>query len=197
MSVPGWRRWLWRAGTAIVLIGSMVTLVAGRYELLFGSAAGSTHGNPPPASCLPGEPVDIMDSPHISPAEADAVVYHSMPPTSGPHFTYTIATGVYETSVPDGLAVRDLEQGHIVIRYDPATAGTDVADLRRLAKRYGADVVLSPYPSLGTRIALTAWGRIDRLDRYDEKRIGAFVERLRGRYQHGWTTDDPCSVSRG
>jgi Protein of unknown function (DUF3105) len=192
MSIPSWRRWLWRTGTATVLIGSLGTLVAGRYELLFGTVAGSTPGEPPLASCLPGEPVDIMDSPYVAPAEADAAVYLSLPPTSGPHFTYTIATGVYETSVPDGLAVRALEYGHIVIRYAPATAGTEVAELRWLAKRYGADVVLAPYPKLDTGIALTAWGRIDRLDRYDEKRIAAFVERLRGRYHHGWTTDDPC-----
>jgi hypothetical protein len=133
-----------------------------------------------------------MDSPHISPAEADAVVYQTLPPTSGPHFTFTIAPGVYETPIPDGLAVHALEHGHIVIRYAPATADGDVAELGRLAKRYGADVVLAPYPRLGHGIALTAWGRIDRLDRYDEHRIAAFVEQLRGRYHHGWTVDDTC-----
>jgi hypothetical protein len=39
---------------------------------------------------------------------------------------------------------------------------------------------------------LTAWGRIDRLDRFDEARVIEFVEQLRGRYRHGWTTGSDC-----
>jgi hypothetical protein len=66
--------------------------------------------------------------------------------------------------------------------------------LTRVAKRYGDDVILAPYPPLAAGIALTAWGRIDQLDRYDEPRIAEFVEQLAGRYNHGWTTGEDCPV---
>jgi hypothetical protein len=39
---------------------------------------------------------------------------------------------------------------------------------------------------------LTAWGRIARLAEFDEDQIIAFVEALRGRYNHGWTRRDDC-----
>jgi hypothetical protein len=69
----------------------------------------------------------------------------------------------------------------------------DLASLRRLARRYSRDVVLAPYPGLPSPITLTAWGRIESLDHSDESRVATFVERLRGRYNHGWTRPDDCS----
>jgi hypothetical protein len=53
-------------------------------------------------------------------------------------------------------------------------------------------VLLSPYPGLPHRIAVTAWGRIDTLDTLDEARIVRFVEALRGRYNHGWARPPDC-----
>jgi hypothetical protein len=35
-----------------------------------------------------------------------------------------------------------------------------------------------------SRIASTAWGRIDRLDEYDEERIVAFIDAYRGLDRH-------------
>jgi hypothetical protein len=94
--------------------------------------------------------------------------------------------------VPDGLAVHALEHGHVVIRYAGGVPTSEVAALARIARRYGADVVLAPHPALERGIALTAWGRIDLLDRYEQDRVVAFVEALRGRYDHGWTSEQDC-----
>jgi hypothetical protein len=139
-----------------------------------------------------------MDSPHIPQTEATSVAYDSLPPTSGPHFAFPVAPGIYDTPVPDGHTIHALEHGHVAIQYAPSLPGRDVTALTRIAKRYGADVILAPYPDLERGVALTAWGRLDRLDRYDEDRIVAFVEALRGRYRHGWITDHECAgeVSR-
>jgi len=185
------QRWLWRlawlAGVAVMLL----LAATGPYRVVFGTVAGS------PSSwrdspCLPGRAIEVLDSPHISPAQAPYVHYNSMPPTSGPHYAFTIATGVYTSPVPDGLTVHALEHGHVVIQYAPG-ATRDVVDvLSRIARRYGADVVLAPYPGLTTGIALTAWGRLELLDRPDETRMSSFVEALRGRYDHGWTRPDDC-----
>lgn len=193
MSRIDWRRWAWRAGTATALLVLLGLLLSGRYELLLGSVAGSAAGPARPAPCLPGEPVPVQDSPHISPAEADRVVgYRSRPATSGPHFAFPVAPGIYSAPLPEGLTVHALEHGHVAIQYAPDLPEEQVAALTRTAKRYGSDVLLAPYPGLEPGIALTAWGRIDTLAVHQEDRIVAFIERLRGRYRHGWTGQDEC-----
>jgi hypothetical protein len=185
------RRWLWR-GTSLAAAAVVLALLAtGPYQFVFGSVVGSPAARRD-SPCLPGRAVEILDSPHISPAQASSVRYDSLPPTSGPHYAFTIATGVYTDPVPDGLTVHALEHGHVAIQYAPGTARDEISALTRLAKRYGADVVLAPYPKLNAGIALTAWGRLDLLDHYDQRRIGSFVERLRGRYVHGWARPDDC-----
>lgn len=193
--MTGSRWWLRarRAGIAVLLLATLAGLVAGRYQLLAGTVTGSTAGQLRTAPCLAGEPVAIMESPHVAPTEWDRVRYNSDPPTSGPHFSFTVATGVYDAPIPAGLSVHAMEHGHVVIQYQPATVPEpEVAGLIRLAKRHSADVILAPQPDLAHGIALTAWGRIDLLDNFDEDRIVAFIIDLAGRYDHGWTTDDPC-----
>ncbi|MGH8881814.1 MAG: DUF3105 domain-containing protein, partial [Stackebrandtia sp.] len=120
------------------------------------------------------------------------VRYSSEPPTSGPHFAFTPATGVYTEPMSEGLTVHAMEHGHVVIQYSPATPGETLDALRRLAKRYGRDVVVAPYPKLINGMALTAWGRIELLDRFDEASVTTFVERLRNRYVHGWASPTDC-----
>lgn len=181
-------RWVWRICTGGLAAAMVAALLAGPWNFLVGSVTGSA-ATTRDAPCLPGRAVPIMDSPHLSPRELASVRYNSLPPTSGPHFAFTPATGIYTEPVSEGLTVHAMEHGHIVIQYAPGTA---VEDLRRFAKRYGRDVVLAPYPKLDAGIALTAWGRIDLLDRYDESRATSFVERLRNRYVHGWTNPTDC-----
>jgi len=184
--------WAWRVGLLVGVVAVMAGLLAGPYRFLFGSVAGSAAQPARVAPCLPGEPVEIMDSPHISQAEAGDVEYNSLPPTSGPHFAFTIAPGVYDGPVADGLTIHAMEHGHVVVHYAADLPGGQRAGLERIARRYGADVVLVPNPDLDSGLALTAWGQVDRLDRYQERRITGFIEALAGRYQHGWTTPVDC-----
>ena len=182
----------WRLGLLVLILVVIVALLFGPYRFLTGTVAGSADQGPRPAPCLPGEEIEILDSPHISEADLSDVEYNSLPPTSGPHFPFSISPGIYDTAISEGLTIHAMEHGHVVVQYAPAISDDELAALERLAGRYGADVILAPYPPLTAGIALTAWGRIHLLDRYDERRITAFVEALRGRYNHGWTTDDDC-----
>ncbi|WP_441248181.1 DUF3105 domain-containing protein [Kitasatospora sp. McL0602] len=188
---PRYERWLWRAAMLAVLGAILVPVVADRWRTLAGGVTGSTAVSRD-SPCLPGSSVPVLASPHISRDAAGAVRYNSTPPTSGPHFAFVPAMGVYDAAVPDGLTVHALEHGHIAIQYAPGTPPLTVAELADVAKRYSADVVLAPYPGLDHGIALTAWGRLERLDTFDGPRITRFVEALRGRYDHGWTRPDHC-----
>jgi hypothetical protein len=133
-----------------------------------------------------------MDSPHIAPSAAAAMRYNSSPPTSGPHFAFPIAPGQYNEPVPEGLTVHAMEHGRVIIQYAPDTSADTVQRLAALSLRYGEDVVLAPYRGLSQGIALTAWGRIDLLDSFDEARAERFVVRLRNRYVHGWARAHDC-----
>ena len=127
-----------------------------------------------------------------SAAAAKNVHYDSEPPTSGPHYAFAAPPGIYNNPLPDGLTVHALEHGHVVIQYGADVPGGDVRSLEPLAKHYLSDVLLVPRPSLGTDIALTAWGRVDRLDHLDHDRIVRFIVKLRGRYDHAWTRARDC-----
>jgi len=169
------------AAAAIVLRTSSVTWAA---------FAGSASVPPPPASvALPGREVPVIPSRHIPFVGYPHTRYDSLPPTSGPHVPWVIMTGIYEQPVPDELGVHLLEHGHILIQYAPATPAHEVDQLRSIALRFPADVLLAPYPRLHSGIALTAWGRIQILPRADTAAITRFVTLLRGRYDHGWSRD--------
>lgn len=185
------RRWFWRIGTAACLAILLGTSFASQWRLITASVSGSVAPDRVSA-CLPGTAVPILPSPHVSQAAIRSVRYNSSPPTSGPHFPFVIAPGIYDQPIPDGLALHAMEHGHVVVHYAPGIAGPDLEALRRLAKRYSRDVVLAPYPNLSAPVVLTAWARIDRLTGVDAARITAFVQRLRGRYNHGWTRADDC-----
>ena len=186
------RRWAWQIGFVVVVLVAAAGLLAGPYRFLIGNVTGSTAQAARPAPCLPGEPVAILDSPHMSRSQADSVAYNSSPPTSGRHFPFTVATGLYDDPVPDGLTIHAMEHGHVIIHYAPDLPDRQLAGLRQVARRYAADVVLTPNPALSGGIALTAWGQIDQLDRFDERRVTRFVTALRDRYDHGWTRETDC-----
>jgi len=188
---PAGQRWTWRITTLTLALAAIVALVSGPYRQYFASAVAGSRADDRPEPCLPGEARPLLDSPHISQAQARTAHYNSDPPTSGPHFAFVVAPGIYSDEIADGLAIHALEHGHVVIQYSPDTPPATVDRLRVVAQRYAADVILAPRAHL-RGIALTAWGRIDLLPAYDEVRIVAFVTTLRGRYNHGWATASRC-----
>jgi Protein of unknown function (DUF3105) len=51
-------------------------------------------------------------------------------------------------------------------------------------KGYDRQVLLAPYPGMKTRIALTAWTRIDAFDDFDASRVSRFIKAYRGIDHH-------------
>jgi hypothetical protein len=130
----------------------------------------------------PGEGVAIMlDRLHIPAGTTSSVAYSTEPPTSGPHVDDLPQFKVYTVPITKELAVHGLEDGAVIINYRPDLSKDELDKLGAIATAYigtpGKNrIIMYPYPNLSNPIALTTWGRIDRLDILDEARIRRFID---------------------
>jgi hypothetical protein len=134
----------------------------------------------------PGESVASQGNTHITPDQSDSISYNTKPPTSGPHFGGLASWGVHDSPIPDGMQIHNLEDGGVGIWYDCPDGCPDVIEqLENVVDDLGEDgLLLAPYPDMDTRIALTAWNRIDRFDDFDQERIVEFIKAYRGIDHH-------------
>lgn len=182
------KRWIRR------LLGVVVVLAVGYGSL---QLLGMLYGD------APGYAVPIQGRGHAPGCTIGR--YNSRPPTSGCHSPSQAAYGIHEEPVPHELQLHNLEHGAVVVQYRTSGAlGADeglIFDLTDLVERLRKEdvkycrLILAPYPygfllpervreraglSLDEvaekRIALTAWGRIELLDEFDEERIRAFID---------------------
>ncbi len=165
------QRLVWVGGSVVVVIALAIGAVA------LSRSAGAGAG-------APGVAVLIQGADHIQIGQSHPP-YNSDPPTSGWHYETALDAGFYEESAPDEQLVHNLEHGHVVISYDCRKLDdceTVKSQLRGIFERYdGWKVTVVPRENADAAIALTAWGRIDKLDRFDEGRITAFIDAWRDR----------------
>ena len=136
------------------------------------------------ASASKARDVPSLGNRHIRVGTSGAVSYNSDPPTSGPHYPTIVSWGVHRKPIDRGFQVHNLEDGGVLVQYGCADCPELVKKLENLVRGYSKYVILAPYPSMKHRIALTAWGKIDTLEAYDEKRITAFINAFRGIDHH-------------
>jgi hypothetical protein len=153
----------------------------------------------------PGVQVPILGHGHIQTILTPHEPYNSNPPTSGPHIPFVARWGIHKTPIPKEGQVHNLEDGGVVIQYNctPQSCGELIAKLEGLVTRYlekalreklrsidpgrptkYEHLIVAPYPDMDTTVALTAWGRIDKLNSYDEDRIVRFIEAYAGIDHH-------------
>jgi hypothetical protein len=131
----------------------------------------------------PGRAVPSLGNQHIQPPQT--AVYNSVPPTSGPHYTFIAPWGVHDEPIPNELQVHNLEDGGVLIQYNcPEECPDLVEQLTEVVSHYPEGVILAPYPDMEAHIALTAWGRIETLEGLDENRILRFIRAYRGVDHH-------------
>jgi Protein of unknown function (DUF3105) len=134
---------------------------------------------------LPGVKLDDQGNAHIQMISEPHVPYNSDPPTSGPHLPYIAPWGIHTEPIPRELQVHNLEDGGVVVQYRCTAPCPDLAaKLAEIVRRYETQVILAPYPDMRTRIALTAWTRLDGFDDFDEARIVRFIRAYRGIDHH-------------
>ena len=135
------------------------------------------------AATLPGAPVASQGNQHIQSESTPHLEYSTDPPTSGPHLPYIAPWGVHTTPIAKELQVHNLEDGGVMVQYN-CDCPDLVAKLRAIVAHYDRQVILAPYPGIKSKIALTAWGRIDQFDEFDEPRITRFIDAYRGIDHH-------------
>ena len=140
----------------------------------------------------------LLPSPHV--AECSLVEYESNPPSSGPHYGFWAAFGVYDVAIPRGFWVHAMEHGAVVVSYSctdcadevtAAKAWIDTLPLDPLCVKTGAvkrRVVLTPDPLLSSRWAAAAWGVTLRSDCFEPAVFTDFYEAHEG---HG--AENICS----
>ena len=138
---------------------------------------------------------------HIDMGGVSPIVYNSTPPTSGPHYGNLAAWNIYSEPQRYELLTHNLEDGGVVVYYQCPEGCPEVVDqLTAIIEPYlneGRHLVLAPnvptwtignsaslHQDMGTRITLTAWTRILKMDEVDEETIRTFIERYEGIDHH-------------
>ena len=138
---------------------------------------------------------------HIAQGSASPIEYNTTPPTSGPHYPGVARWDIYEEPVRYEQVVHNMEDGGVIVYYQcedgcPALQ-EQLADVVRLFIDNGRHVLMMPndpnwtafgsqsvHKDMESRIALTAWRRLDKFDDFDAARIRAFIERYEGIDNH-------------
>ncbi len=138
---------------------------------------------------------------HIAPGAISPIEYNTTPPTSGPHYGNLLPWGTYREPQRYELLVHNLEDGGVIIYYqcedncpELVSQLEDLVNPYLLQRRHVVVVPNDPawtdggaaplHKDMGSRIALTAWQRIDKFDEFDAERIRAFIERYEGIDHH-------------
>lgn len=143
-------------------------------------AACGSDSEPPVVSQEPDE-----GSEHVAVGEPHAP-FGTVPATSGPHwssfptegapFGAPVVWGFYEEVIVDEALVHNLEHGGIGLHYNCPDGCPDLTTrLTGLVPVGSSQFVMSPYPDMPSRIAITAWRRVLRLDEFDGVAITAFI----------------------
>jgi Protein of unknown function (DUF3105) len=93
---------------------------------------------------------------HIPSLETKAT-WNTTPPAGGAHFGATAVWGFYDEPVNPKFAVHNEEHGGVVLWWGSEVPRTTVDQLRAFYEEDPNAMLGTPYPSLGRRIAITAW----------------------------------------
>lgn len=131
-----------------------------------------------------GEEIPIMSSTHIA-VDSDPGTYNSDPPTSGPHYPEEAQAGFYETNnyqYPAAYLVHNLEHGYVIFWYN--CNNLDEAACTELKSQINivmdevnnVKVIAYPWDSIDVPVAMTSWGRLQKVETFNASQARAFYQ---------------------
>lgn len=127
-----------------------------------------------------GEAVPLLSREHINPGD-NHYAYNSNPPTSGPHYPNPANWGIYDNQLPDEQLVHNLEHGGVWVSYKSDLDKDSLEKLKKLVGSYRSKVILEPRSQNDVPIAVASWGRLMKLNSYEEQKIKEFIDYYRNR----------------
>jgi hypothetical protein len=118
------------------------------------------------------------------------VTYKSNPPTSGPHYFLPAVWDIYDRPINELQAVHNLEHGGIVIQYGDKVPHATVDRIAEFYRESPNGMLVAPLPSLGDKIALTAWTHLATCTQFTERGFEAFRDTYRGKGPERFSVDD-------
>lgn len=114
--------------------------------------------------------------------------FNSNPPTSGKHYETSLDAGFYEDNVyeyAEGYLVHSLEHGYVIFWYNCSILSeneclelkTQIRSVMAEADNY--KVIAFPWTKIDMPVAMTAWGRLLEMERFDSNMAIAFNEQNR------------------
>lgn len=156
-----------KARKFIMWVLALAVVAAGIYGLVFWSKKMSRN--------KPGDQVPEMASRDHLPPGSPRPDYNSNPPTSGNHYAQPANWGIYAEPLPDEQLVHNLEHGGIWISYRDQGNAELAAQLKSIAEDYTLKVIITPRPQNDSQVAVAAWGRLLKLENFDEEQIRGFI----------------------
>ena len=86
-----------------------------------------------------------------------AGLWSTSPPSAGSHYGAWAVWGFYRTPVNPRQVVHNEEHGGVIVWWGPKVPKSTVDELEAFYNQKPNGVLGTPYPSLGNKIALTAW----------------------------------------
>lgn len=161
------------------------------------AAAGCTFKSVPP---LPPKVAASSGYHADAPTLTTKVKWSTNPPSGGGHYGLWAVWDFYDQPLNPRMVVHNLEHGAVVIWWGDKVPAATVAQLRAFYDESPVSMLGTPYPSLGDKIALTAWtgdparyyhngyygiGHIAVCKSYDAKAFRAFRDAYRGKGPEG------------
>jgi hypothetical protein len=192
---------------AIFIAAGIAFLVFGRSgSAMTGTAAANAPGQSPSSSSTAtpapfyGTFYPSQGHTHLDPGTPDDFVYNSNPPTSGPHREVFTDAFVSPSPLASYVQVHLLEHGNVLLQYSckcpeivsglstiamsydsrliPPSHLQPTAEDVQAAEEQGTAVIVAPYPSMKSKIALTAWTRLAAMNTPDQAKIASFINAL-------------------
>jgi Protein of unknown function (DUF3105) len=192
-------RWAWAVGAAAVVGLALVAAFAfggggsssGTSEAAVAKAmktAGCSYKSAPPKPPKKNPTNYHVDVPSLTTPTNN--LWSTFPPSAGAHYGLWAVWGFYRQAVNPRQVVHNEEHGGVIIWWGNKVPASTIDKLRAFYDSSPNGMLGTPYPSLGNKIALTAWtsppsgvgeGHLATCSAYSDKAFTAFRDAYRGR----------------